>query len=64
MFNAMLQYEEGGEITEHFQEREERQFQVVGFLEHWGDTQRNGAGIDASSEKEIIPMLSINFIWS
>ena len=47
LFNAMLQYEEGGEITEHFQEREERQFQVVGFLEHWGDTQRNGAGIDA-----------------
>ena len=35
LFNAMLQYEEGGEITEHFQEREERQFQVVGFLEHW-----------------------------
>ncbi len=32
LFNAMLQYEEGGEITEHFQEREERQFQVVGFF--------------------------------
>lgn len=46
LYNAMVQYDTENNLTETFEEREERQFQVVGFLEHWGDTQRNGAGMD------------------
>lgn len=45
-YNAMVQYDTENHLTETFEEREERKFQVVGFLEHWGDTQRNGAGMD------------------
>lgn len=47
LYNAGMSYDAQGNVTEIFQEREERKFEVVGFLEHWGDTQRNGAGLDA-----------------
>ena len=46
-FNAYIQVDEEGNPMETFQEREQRQFEVVGFLEHWGDTQVAGAGLDA-----------------
>lgn len=46
-FNAYVQVDEEGNLAETFQEREQRQFEVVGFLEHWGDTQVAGAGLDA-----------------
>lgn len=46
LYNAMVQYDTENNLTETFEKREERQFQVTGFLEHWGDTQRSGAGMD------------------
>ncbi|MBM6745073.1 FtsX-like permease family protein [Drancourtella massiliensis] len=50
-FNAYIQVDEEGNPMETFQEREQRQFEVVGFLEHWGDTQVAGAGLDAFTGK-------------
>lgn len=47
LYNAPVQYDEEVKLTETFQKREDRQFTVVGFLEHWGNTQRSGAGLDA-----------------
>lgn len=47
LYNAPAQYDEEVKLTETFQKREDRQFTVVGFLEHWGNTQRSGAGLDA-----------------
>lgn len=47
MFNASIQFDENLKMTETFRQREVRQFTVTGFLEHWGDTQMNGAGMDA-----------------
>lgn len=47
LYNAPVQYNEEVKLTETFQKREDRQFTVVGFLEHWGNTQRSGAGLDA-----------------
>lgn len=46
LYNTMVQYDTENNLTETFEKREERQFQVTGFLEHWGDTQRSGAGMD------------------
>ena len=47
MFNTSIQFDENLKMTETFRQREVRQFTVTGFLEHWGDTQRSGAGMDA-----------------
>lgn len=47
LYDAPVQYDEEVKLTETFQKREDRQFTVVGFLEHWGNTQRSGAGLDA-----------------
>ena len=47
LYNAPVEDDEEVKLTETFQKREDRQFTVVGFLEHWGNTQRSGAGLDA-----------------
>lgn len=52
LYNAPVQYNEEVKLTETFQKREDRQFTVVGFLEHWGNTQRSGAGLDAFIGKD------------
>lgn len=51
LFNAQLEYgyDENGDfyLLESFQPRYTHTYKVVGILEHWGDTQLNGAGTDA-----------------
>src|SRR5699024_9302827 len=56
LFNAQLEYgyDENGDfyLLESFQPRYTHTYKVVGILEHWGDTQLNGAGADAFIGKE------------
>lgn len=51
LFNTIIRYQnlENGnvELLETFQERMRQTYTIVGILEHWGNTQQNGAGSDA-----------------
>lgn len=58
-YNVESETDENFKLTETFEEKEKRTVHVVGFLEHWGNTKRGGAGDDAFvGESKEVPMVN------
>lgn len=45
--NAPLQYDDNGNVAEQFRMRFQKTYKIVGYLDHWGDTEGSGGGNDA-----------------